>query len=230
MNYVELYPGDYMRATADLSLIEHGAYLQLLLHYYGTEKPLPNDNQAVFRIARAMTNEEQNAVLSIIDRFFPVNPKTGLRHNERADRQIAQAIEKIEKYRANGRKGGRPAKGNANQADNPNETNGLSETKPNGKANQKPTNTNTISNKSGENSPNDFRAQLFASWKSLPNGGGGAFLNKLLRDYKPEQRVLEAVEYTLDDTRADPKAFVIGVLRKDDREADELDEILAGAV
>jgi hypothetical protein len=58
----------------------------------------------------------------------------------------------------------------------------------------------------------DFKAGLFRRWKALPNSGGGAFLNKLFREYKPEQRVVEAVERTLDDTRADPKAFVIGVL------------------
>lgn len=70
----------------------------------------------------------------------------------------------------------------------------------------------------------DFKSDLFARWKALPNGGGGAFLNKLFRDHKPDQRVVEAVERTLDDTRADPKAFVLGVLTKqangDDREAE----------
>jgi hypothetical protein len=60
----------------------------------------------------------------------------------------------------------------------------------------------------------DFKADLFARWKSVPGSGGGAFLSKLLRDHKPEQRVLEAVEHTLSDTRADPKGFVIGCLNK----------------
>jgi hypothetical protein len=59
----------------------------------------------------------------------------------------------------------------------------------------------------------DFKAELFARWKSVPGSGGGAFLNKLFLDHKPEQRVVEAVEQTLSDTRADPKAFVLGVLR-----------------
>jgi hypothetical protein len=70
----------------------------------------------------------------------------------------------------------------------------------------------------------DFKAELFTRWKSLPDGGGGAFLNKLFKDHKPEQRVIEAVERTLDDTRADPKAFVLGVLNQqaaaETREAD----------
>lgn len=60
----------------------------------------------------------------------------------------------------------------------------------------------------------DFKAELFARWKSLPGSGGGAFLNKLFKDHKPEQRVVEAVESTLAETRADPKAFVLGVLAK----------------
>lgn len=60
----------------------------------------------------------------------------------------------------------------------------------------------------------DFKAELFSRWKSMPGSGGGAFLNKLFRDHKPEQRVIEAVETTLAETRADPKAFVLGVLAK----------------
>jgi hypothetical protein len=75
--------------------------------------------------------------------------------------------------------------------------------------------------------PVDFKADLFARWKLLPDGGGGAFLSKLLRDHKPEQRVLEAVERTLDETRADPKAFVMGLLRKDAKAADDYDQLMA---
>ena len=60
----------------------------------------------------------------------------------------------------------------------------------------------------------DFKADLFARWKAVPGSGGGAFLCKLFRDHKPERRVFEAVDLTLSDTRADPKAFVIGCLNK----------------
>ena len=78
--------------------------------------------------------------------------------------------------------------------------------------------------------PVDFRADLFARWKSLPDGGGGAFLNKLFRDHKPEQRVMEAVEHTLDETRADPKAYVQRVLSTRAKAEDAYDALMARAV
>ncbi len=78
--------------------------------------------------------------------------------------------------------------------------------------------------------PVDFRADLFARWKALPNGGGGAFLNKLLRENKPEQRVLEAIERALDHEPADHKAFVLGVLKKDSALEDAHDQLLRGVI
>lgn len=60
----------------------------------------------------------------------------------------------------------------------------------------------------------DFKSDLFVRWKSLPGSGGGAFLNKLFRDHKPEHRVLEAVETTLAETRNDPKSYVLAILTK----------------
>jgi hypothetical protein len=78
--------------------------------------------------------------------------------------------------------------------------------------------------------PADFKAALFARWKALPNGGGGAFLNKLFKDHKPEQRVLEAVEQTLDHEPADPKAFVLGKLKKSNALDDAHDQLLRGVI
>lgn len=107
MNYFELYPGDYMRKTADLSLMEHGAYLMLLASYYSTEGKLPADLPALYRISRAMTKHEKEAVTTVEDRFFPINGD-GSRHNYRADQEIEKARKRIETSRRNGKKGGRP--------------------------------------------------------------------------------------------------------------------------
>lgn len=133
MNYFELYPGDYQRDTAALTLAQHGAFLLLLATYYSTEKPIPSDNPTLFRIARAMTSDEQSAVLTVADMFFPVSSEDGMRHNERADAEIVKARARIESARGNGKKGGRPKKPSENPAGfdpvNPNETQPLTHKK-----------------------------------------------------------------------------------------------------
>jgi uncharacterized protein YdaU (DUF1376 family) len=110
MNYYERYCGDYQRDTAHLSLAEHGAYTMLLDTYFSVEKPLPKEFPSLFRVCRAMTRIEQQAVRTVAEQFFPVSEVDGLRHNPRADREIAKARPKIEAARINGRKGGRPPK------------------------------------------------------------------------------------------------------------------------
>ena len=108
MNYYERYCGDYQRDTAHLSLAEHGAYTMLLDTYFSVEKPLSSDLPSLYRVCRAMTRLEQQAVKAVAEQFFPVSEADGLRHNRRADREIAKARPKIEAARINGRKGGRP--------------------------------------------------------------------------------------------------------------------------
>ncbi|SDA16341.1 Uncharacterized conserved protein YdaU, DUF1376 family [Nitrosospira sp. Nsp18] len=110
MNYYERYCGDYQRDTAHLSLAEHGAYTMLLDTYFSVEKPLPKELSSLYRVCRAMTRLEQHAVKVVADQFFPVSEMDGLRHNHRADREIAKARPKIEAARINGKKGGRPPK------------------------------------------------------------------------------------------------------------------------
>ncbi|MDQ3186276.1 MAG: YdaU family protein [Pseudomonadota bacterium] len=111
MNYYERYCGDYQRDTAHLSLAEHGAYTMLLDTYFSVEKPLPKEFPSLYRVCRAMTRIEQQAVKTVAEQFFPVSEVDGLRHNRRADREIGRARPKIEAARINGKKGGRPAKG-----------------------------------------------------------------------------------------------------------------------
>lgn len=87
--YYEWYPGDYQRDTADLTLIEHGAYRVLLDIYYSTGGVIPTDFGRIFRSVRAQKRAEKNAVTEIVTRFFPIG-NDGLRHNARADRQIQE--------------------------------------------------------------------------------------------------------------------------------------------
>lgn len=89
MNWYPRYFGDYMKKTSHLSLAEHGAYVVLLDHYYGTEQPLQADVTALIRVCRAFDQAEQKAVESVCNQFFPIG-LDGLRHNKRADAEIAK--------------------------------------------------------------------------------------------------------------------------------------------
>lgn len=79
-------------------------------------------------------------------------------------------------------------------------------------------------------SPSDRRADLFARWKALPDGGGGAFLAKMLKQHKPESRVLDAVEAVLDASPAEPKSLLVAKLDRKAADEAEVDREMARAV
>lgn len=104
MNFFNLYPGDYLRDTTRLTLIEHGAYLRMMLAYYGEERPLPADENELFTIVCAVTRSDQAAVRKVADRYFPIAAEDGLRHNTRADEEILKGQHRIAVARENGAK------------------------------------------------------------------------------------------------------------------------------
>lgn len=90
MNFFKLYIGDYQRDTGHLSVMEHGAYLLMLQHYYATERPLPLP-PALYRLLRAQDRAERDAVDAVAAQFWTQTPD-GL-VNERADAEIAKAAD-----------------------------------------------------------------------------------------------------------------------------------------
>jgi uncharacterized protein YdaU (DUF1376 family) len=110
------YPGDYLRDTAHLSLTEHGAYGLLLDHYYSTEKPLPNNKDALYRICRALNDGERLAVDSVLAQFFRLS-EDGY-HNARADRELEKRSDRNQKLSDSGRRGARERwKGSGNNSE-----------------------------------------------------------------------------------------------------------------
>lgn len=103
MNYFELYPGDYLRDTTRLAMIDHGAYLRLMLAYYGEETPLPGSYDDLYVIVCAVSSADKASVRKVADRFFPVGTD-GLRHNQRADKEIEKARKRIANSQKNGSK------------------------------------------------------------------------------------------------------------------------------
>ena len=102
MNYYRRYSGDYLRDTARLSMLEHGAYNLLLDYYYSEEQPLPLDHQELYLMLRAMRPEDRKAVDKVLGVFFTIEPDGY--HQKRVDHEI----EVSKKARDNGKHGGRP--------------------------------------------------------------------------------------------------------------------------
>lgn len=97
MNYYEHHLGDYLRDTAHLSMIEDGAYRRLLDAYYIRERPLPADPREVYRLARAQSKQDREAVDVVLREFFHQTPD-GWEHG-RCDREIARFRDKQDKAR-----------------------------------------------------------------------------------------------------------------------------------
>ena len=92
--YYPWYPGDYLKDTPDLSMLEDGAYRRLLDNYFVSEGNLPVERSRLYRICRAFTVEEQSAVNFIVERFF--KEENGQIYNKRADKELSKRKKFIE--------------------------------------------------------------------------------------------------------------------------------------
>jgi uncharacterized protein YdaU (DUF1376 family) len=107
MNYYSHHIGDYRRDTGHLSLLEHGVYRQLLDMYYLSEEKIPKETQVVYRRLSAKTEEEKNAVDTVLSEFFKLSE--GWEHT-RCEREISEYKGRADRSRHNGKLGGRPQK------------------------------------------------------------------------------------------------------------------------
>ena len=76
---MQLYIADYLADTAFLDVIESGAYLHLMMNYFQTAKPLPNDDKKLARIAKC-TDEQWLNIRSTVVEFF-IEQENMLFHN-----------------------------------------------------------------------------------------------------------------------------------------------------
>jgi len=104
MNYFKFWIGDYQRDTGALSPLEHGIYVLMLVHYYGTEKPLPFGKD-LYRLLRADTKPERRAVDVISGRYWEINTEGLI--NRRALLEIHRAAQIKAQNKEIGKLGGR---------------------------------------------------------------------------------------------------------------------------
>ena len=101
--FMQLYVGDYLADTLDLTTEQHGAYLLMLMTMWQHDAKLPNDPVKLARIAR-MTPAKFRSVWGEIGRFFQVEGDKIT--NPRLTKERKKAAEKSSKRAAAGRAGG----------------------------------------------------------------------------------------------------------------------------
>ena len=87
MNYFEHHIGDYDEATAHLTACEDGIYHRLLRKYYATQRPLIAEVAKLQRLVRARSEEEQKAVVDVLEEFFHLEADGW--HQDTCDEAIA---------------------------------------------------------------------------------------------------------------------------------------------
>ena len=70
MHYYQYNIADYRKDTTHLTLLEHGCYRQLLDQFYLDEKPLPSDEEKLFRLFNARTEDEKTAIRNVLKDFW----------------------------------------------------------------------------------------------------------------------------------------------------------------
>ena len=98
MNYFRLHVANYDTACAHLTSSEDGLYGRLLRWYFRSERAIPNTDRIIFRLARAQTRAERNAVLRVLQEFFVLQADGW--HSVMADKEIAWFQEKCRKAKA----------------------------------------------------------------------------------------------------------------------------------
>ena len=101
--FMQLYVGDYLADTLDLTTEQHGAYLLLLMTMWRHGARLPNDPSKLARIAR-VSARRWHLVWPEIQHFFYVDGDDV--RNKRLDREHQKAVSISEKRSASGAKGG----------------------------------------------------------------------------------------------------------------------------
>jgi len=107
--YFPMYPTDFEADTSHLTLLEDGVYNRLLRLCWMTPGcSIPADEEWVMRRLRARTDDEKEAVRTVLSEFFQTQNNRWVNHRLTVEYSKAKAFR--DKQSENGKKGGRPCK------------------------------------------------------------------------------------------------------------------------
>ena len=94
--YMQLYVADYLADTMHLNVDQHGAYLLLIMNYWQTGKPLPDNDQRLQCVCRTSAEHWQE-LRPALEEFFVI--KDGYWYHNRLDKDLEKVRSKSESAR-----------------------------------------------------------------------------------------------------------------------------------
>ena len=160
--YMQLYVADYLADTLYLDVVESGAYLHLLMNYWQTGKPLPDDDKKLARIARCSEEQWFNVRSTVVDYF--VQRDGQLIHN-RVEADLDKVRKKSEQSKAAGRKSARKRAQKPQSNETGNETPATAERPLERSLNHTDTDTDTDTDNSLSHSRSEKFAKAWGRWE-----------------------------------------------------------------
>lgn len=225
IHFYAWFPGDYARDTAHLSMVEDAAYRRLLDAYYMTGRVSANA-EVLPRVCRAITPDEQAAVLRVVAEFFEV--RDGYLYHPKVEHELARSRAISGKRADAGRRGAEKtnSKRSANAA-----ANAVAIASASDAANvRQPIPTYSVSKDTdaGASSPppakdsTDPKEAIFAIGVSILTKAGDtekaarAFLAKYAR--QDETKLAEVLAYLATNAKVEPKSYIVAALKPKARE------------
>lgn len=100
MNYWQRWIGAWKKKTGGKSLIERGAYSEMLDAYYANETAITANEDELFRLVGAMTKQEQDAVRAVKANPEFFTERDGKLYNARAEEELKRRAVFCELQRA----------------------------------------------------------------------------------------------------------------------------------
>ena len=98
------YIADYLADTGHLDHEEHGVYLLAIMHYWQTEKPLPNNAKQLQQICHCFAYEKFKQIWDTVSCLFELTGDGWV--HKRIEKELTKASEISKKRKEYGKKGG----------------------------------------------------------------------------------------------------------------------------
>ena len=218
--YMPLYTSDYLGDTTELTTLQHGAYLLILMVMWNRGGSLPNDHEALRKIAR-LSKANWRKVWPDIERFFTVD---GDQISQKKLGELHEVVtQKRKTLRANGKKGGRPKSLKNKDRDKPKGSDLLKQPEPEPELDLSVASSNEES--TGASPPSDVSDRdyiwtvglNYLKQQGVPEKSARPFIGKMLKDAGggalAERLVAETITAAIASGTGDPQPYLVKTLQ-----------------